>query len=350
MASIRKRGKRWQALVRFKGALPISKTFDRRSEAEAWARRQETSIDSDEGIERVRLGRSSGLLLRELLTRYRDQLVPLKKSADRETSAINVFLRERMCRLPAEAVTPDLLSTYRDRRLKEVKPASVCRTLAIVQHAYEVAQREWGLVVPRNPVKLVKRPRIANARVRRLMPGEITTLFAGLKRSRNKILKSAIELAIETGMRRSELLSMTWMDIDAGRRVVTLATSKNGHPRTIPLTARALATLKDLSRTSDRPLPISPNALRLAWERLRRRAGLSDLHFHDLRHEAISSFFERGLSLPEVALISGHRDPRMLLRYANMQVISVLSKLDSDTQPPQIEWRTQGDGLHVRAI
>ena len=228
MASIRKRGQRWQALVRLKGALPISKSFGHRSEAEAWARRQETAIDTDESIERVRLGLSSELTLRELLERYRDQVVPLKKSADRETSAIKVFLRERMCQLPAEAVTPEVLSTYRDRRLKEVKPASVCRTLAIVQHAYEVAQREWGVVMPRNPVKAVKRPRLTNARVRRLMSGDLEALLAGLKRSRNKLLKSAIQLAIETGMRRSELLAMTWADIDTGRCMVVLPTSKNG--------------------------------------------------------------------------------------------------------------------------
>jgi integrase len=327
VATIRKRGKRWQALVRLKGALPISKSFDRRAEAEAWARRQETSIERDESIERVRLGLSSNLTLGELLQRYRDQIVPLKKSADRETSAINVFLHERLCQLPAEAVNPEVLSSYRDKRLKEVKPASVCRTLAIIQHAYEVAQREWGLVLPRNPVKLVKRPRVVNARVRRLMPGDLEALLVALKRSRNKLLQAAIELAIETGMRRSELLAMTWADIDTSRRVVTLATSKNGHPRTVPLTMRALAVLEALPRTSERVLPLSANALRLAWERLRKRAGLRDLHFHDLRHEAISRFFELGLSMPQVALISGHRDPRMLLRYANLDVQDIVARL-----------------------
>jgi integrase len=96
---------------------------------------------------------------------------------------------------------------------------------------------------------------------------------------------------------------------------------------------KALAILEELPRTCDRALPISPNALRLAWERLRKRAGLSDLHFHDLRHEAISSFFERGLSLPEVALISGHRDPRMLLRYANMGIATIHQKLDATALP-----------------
>lgn len=73
--------------------------------------------------------------------------------------------------------------------------------------------------------------------------------------------------------------------------------------------------------------PLTGNAFRLAWERLRARAGLGDLHYNDLRHEAISRLFERGLSVPEVALISGHRDARMLFRYTHVQREQTLRKL-----------------------
>ena len=74
--------------------------------------------------------------------------------------------------------------------------------------------------------------------------------------------------------------------------------------------------------------PISANSLRLAWDRVKRRAGVDDLHFHDLRHEAISRFFEQGLSVPEVSLISGHRDPRMLFRYTHLKAADVAAKLN----------------------
>jgi len=72
---------------------------------------------------------------------------------------------------------------------------------------------------------------------------------------------------------------------------------------------------------------MSANAFRLSWERVRKRAGISDLHFHDLRHEAISRFFELGLSVPEVALISGHRDARMLFRYTHPMRETILKQL-----------------------
>ena len=78
-----------------------------------------------------------------------------------------------------------------------------------------------------------------------------------------------------------------------------------------------------------RLFPMSANALRLAWERLKRRAGIRDLRFHDLRHEAISRFFEMGLSIPEVSLISGHKDVRMLLRYTHLRPADVAQKLNS---------------------
>ena len=103
-----------------------------------------------------------------------------------------------------------------------------------------------------------------------------------------------------------------------------------GTPRVIPLSSKALTTLLGTPRgISERVYEVSPNAIRLAWERLRNRVGIENLHFHDLRHEAISRFFELGLSIPEVALISGHRDPRMLFRYTHLRAEDVAEKIHS---------------------
>ena len=76
------------------------------------------------------------------------------------------------------------------------------------------------------------------------------------------------------------------------------------------------------------PFSMSANAVRLAWEKLKIKGSIKDLHFHDLRHEAISRLFEKGLSIPEVALISGHRDVRMLFRYTHLKAEDVLNKID----------------------
>ena len=128
-------------------------------------------------------------------------------------------------------------------------------------------------------------------------------------------------------MRRSEILSLTWENVDIQNGTCYLPMTKNGSPRTVPLTSKALRIAKSLPQNSELVFPISSNAVRLSWDRLRSRAGINDLRFHDLRHEAISRFFERGLSIAEVALISGHKDPRMLFRYTHLRAEDVAKKL-----------------------
>ena len=129
-------------------------------------------------------------------------------------------------------------------------------------------------------------------------------------------------------MRRGEILGLTWDNIDLKRRTAFLPLTKNGSSREVPLSTKAVSILQQQqTRTDTHPFPVNSNAFRLAWDRLRSRAGINDLRFHDLRHEAISRFFEMKLTIPEVALISGHKDVKMLFRYTHLKVDSVVSKL-----------------------
>jgi integrase len=125
--------------------------------------------------------------------------------------------------------------------------------------------------------------------------------------------------------------------VDLQARTAHLQQTKNGESRTVPLSAAALAILETRERPaeSDVVFPATGNAVRLAWERLKKRAGVDDLRFHDLRHEAISRFFEHGLSMPEVSAISGHKDPRMLMRYTHLRAQDIAGKL-SDMGPPEL--------------
>jgi integrase len=144
-------------------------------------------------------------------------------------------------------------------------------------------------------------------------------------------------MAIETGMRRGELLAIQWKHVNFDSGVLHIPITKTGKPRSIPLTDRAreiLTERKSLPGTDARyAFPISANAFRLAWERCKRRAerdgcsGISELRFHDLRHEAVSRFFEMGLNTAEVALISGHKDMRMLFRYTHLKPEDIVAKL-----------------------
>ena len=164
-------------------------------------------------------------------------------------------------------------------------------------------------------------------RERRLRPGELEKLIEAAQSCRNPYVIPIIHLAVETGMRRGEIISIQWDHLDLEKRTLLIPHTKNGYARTIPLTTTAVGILEEVHKIEERVFPITANAFRLNWERVKRRAGIEDLHFHDLRHEAISRFFEMGLNAPEVALISGHRDMRMLFRYTHLRAEDVARKL-----------------------
>lgn len=332
MAVVRQRGDKWQAIVRRKGYGQLTRSFTTKRDAETWARQQEIALD------RAELPVSTNVLkdmtLRDLLTRYRNEVSSRKRSREMEQRWIDGFLRHRMVDKSLAAIRPEDFSAYRDERLKEAVPSTVSRMLVILQHAYEVARRDWGLPIPVNPVRQVRKPGYGAPRERRLTSGELERLLGACSAKRTPYLAPLVLLALETAMRRGELLAMRWSDINWERNTIRIPITKNGHARTIPLSPQGREVLVRLggcvgldARAAETVFPQGANALRLSWDRLCRRAGVTDLHFHDLRHEAISRFFEKGLSVPEVALISGHRDYRMLARYTHMNAELVAQKL-----------------------
>jgi integrase len=325
MPTIRKRGQTWQAQVRRAGFPSLTKSFAARGDALAWAREKERSIDRAELPADIK--ELKRLTVADLLKRYEQEITPRKRGAIFERSRIRQLLAHRMSRTTLSNLSGATVSQYRDDRLKLVKPSSVRRELVILRHVFEVARREWGLPIRENPFKHISLPRDARPRERRLLGGDEGRLYGALGSRSAWYLRPFLILLIETGMRRGELLSIRWRDVDFGTNTVQILKTKNGHPRRIPLTPTAQRTLQSLTQRDERVFPVTANAIRLAWERLRTRAGLPDLRLHDLRHEAVSRFFELGLSTPEVALISGHRDPRMLARYTHLRPELIARKL-----------------------
>jgi hypothetical protein len=197
MATIRRLRGRWQAMVRRRGVPPRCKSFDKRTDATRWARELEAEADRSGWVADTRLAEKT--TLGELLTRYRDQVSPTKRSAHTEKSRINAILRRPIThRMLAKLSSADV-ATYRDERLKDVAPATVVRELNTLSHAIEIALREWGLWLPRNPVKMVRRPTVPQGRKRRLEDGEEERLLAACDRGRTPLLKQLVILAIETG-------------------------------------------------------------------------------------------------------------------------------------------------------
>jgi integrase len=327
MATIRLLRGRWQAQVRRKGVPPRAKSFDKRSEAIAWSRGIESEADRSGWLADTRIAERT--TLSELLKRYCAEITPAKRSASSEASRIGALTRRDICHRTLAKLTSAHIASYRDERLQSVAPATVIRELNTISHCIEVAQGEWGLFLPRNPAKAVRRPSTPRGRQRRLKDGEEARLLQAAETGRNPWLRPLIVLAIETAMRRGELVELRWDHVDLQKRTAHLPVTKNGESRDIPLSQRATATLQALfnERSDERVFPMTGNAVRLAWEHLRERAGCPDLHFHDLRHEAVSRLFERGLNIAEVSTISGHKELRMLQRYTHLRAVDLVQRL-----------------------
>jgi integrase len=329
MATITKRPSgKWQAIIR-KDRKSRSRTFTKRADAIKWAREAEVSAERGELHQQAHQPTTEhNMTVRQVLEKYRDEVTTQKRCAANERYAINGFLRSSLASVRLDKLTSVRVTRYRDQRLERMKPATVVRELGWLQHAIDIAMSDWGQQLPDgNPVKQVRRPKINNRRERRLQAGEWERLLDAVHDERTPLMKPLLKLALATGMRRGELLGMHWQHVDLQRRTVFLPKTKNGQARTVPLSPDAVRTIETLPRDDARCFPMTGNAVRLAFERIRRRAGITDLTFHDIRHEAILRFVERGLSLAQVQMISGHRDLRMLLRYTHLAVDDIVHAL-----------------------
>ena len=322
MGSIRQRNNKFQAQVRREGVSPVSKTFSKKKDAIVWVRGLEARIDAGE----THVVAPKAITLGDLLKRYSEEITPLKKGRDPELRRLKRLLRDNISSTPLSKLSGPKLVTFRDRRMGDgIRAAQY--DLVLIRHCLNIARREWGVSLPSNPVNDIRVPNGIRHRERRLEEGEYEKLKVAAESCRNLLLWPVIEFALATAMRRSEILSLEWSNIDLGNGIATLPNTKNGKHRRVPLSPSALETLKQLPHKADQAFKTTDYAIRQGWDRLVRRAGIENLKFHDLRHEAISLLFEHGLNLPEVSLISGHRDPRMLFRYTHLRADDIKDKL-----------------------
>lgn len=328
MATIRRLRGRWQAQVRRKGLKPRAKSFDSKSGAERWARSLEAELDRYGMFADTRVAEQ--MTLKELLERYLTEVTPQKRSAHTETVRIRALLKRPMMYRTLALLAPSDVAAYRDERLQTVATSTVLKELNTIGHAIEIGRKEWGVNLPQNPCRMIRRPKAPRGRDRRLQPGEEEQLLAAADMGRSPWMRPLIVLAIETAMRSGEMLGLEWSDIDLEQRIAHLDLTKNGESRDIPLSRRALQALAELAqlRCDDRVIPTTKSAVGQAWLHLRARAGSQDLRFHDLRHEAVTRLLERGFNVIETATISGHKELRMLQRYSHLKAIDLVDRLN----------------------
>lgn len=332
MASFRKRDSgRWQVQVRKKGYPTQTKSFRSKAAGARWVRSIEYEMDQGLFVSR---NEAETTTVGELLDRYLIEYTADKKGAGPEACRIRMLLRHPLAKRFIASVRGLDMARYRDERLKTVSADSVRRELTILSQLFEVSRKEWGIFV-QNPVREIKLPKKGKARDRRLQDAENgsdseeSRLFAACRHCRNPYLLPIVRFALETAMRQGEIVRLRWQHVSMARRTAFLPETKNGQPRTVPLSSVAVEVLKALPRSIHGEVfpGVTTEAVKKAFIRATRRAKIEDFHFHDLRHEATTRLFERGLNIIEVSSITGHEDLQMLRRYTHLRAEDLAKKL-----------------------
>ncbi len=329
MASFIRRNGRWTARIRKTGYPETTQTFSNKASALQWTQ----TVESDpERFLSKELSKDYQLkTVGDLLRRYGREITPTKKGRDKEKYRLRILQRSALSGVSLSELKTHHITRFREDRLKEVSAGTVLKDLGLLSAVINTGRTEWGLeyVLRANPVSLISKPKTPKSRDRRLEVGELERLLSACT-SPNPWFRSVVLFAIETGMRRGEILSLTWEHVHLDKRYVHLPDTKNGDSRNVPLSPQALELLGDLPRNirGDQVVfPLHYEALKSAWRRACARAGINGLRFHDLRHEATSRFFEKGLNVMEVAAITGHKDLRMLQRYTHLRAGDLARKL-----------------------
>ncbi len=326
MASFRQHGNGWQARVRRKGTPDQTKSFLSLQDAHKWARSVEIEIDRGTYVDTSNAQKTT---MAELIERYIEDVLPRMKGEIEDRIRLNAIKKHPACKIRVSNLTPTVMGKYRDERLTKVSSGTVIRELAYLSSIINHARREWGINID-NPIRMVRKPQSPQGRDRILSTSERRALLVAVKPAgrRNVWLEPVVKFALETAMRRGELLSLRWNNIDLNRRTALLETTKNGERRLVPLSSSAIDILNNLPRhIGGEVFPVSACALAAMFNRAIVRAGISNFRFHDLRHTAITDLAKKLPNLLELSAVSGHKSLKMLQRYYHPNAEELAQKL-----------------------
>jgi len=225
-------------------------------------------------------------------------------------------------------VTSEMVSDYRDERLKKVKPATVYQELSLMRRMFNIARKEWKWTKDNPVADLSFSVGNKNARDRWLTIDEERNL---LEKATNPIwLRPLLIAALHTGMRKGEILNLSWTHVDFTRKLIMVVKSKNGEKRSIPMSNTLFQTLQSIKvrDISGKVIPISDRSLRVAFGSALEKSGIQDFRFHDLRHTFATRLVQNGVDLYKVKELLGHKTLAMATRYAHHYPESLRSSIE----------------------
>ncbi|MFP3385728.1 tyrosine-type recombinase/integrase [Tritonibacter sp. SIMBA_163] len=320
MATFRKTKTGWRAEVARAG-VRASKVFPSKREAQDWASRKEYEILNGSKI-------SAKMKLRDLFERYAREVSSKKRGYKWEALRLNRWGQYDLGDKSLSELSPADFAAWRDSRLQKVAPSTVRREMTLMGSVFSVARREWGLIGD-SPLTDVRKPQEATARDRLPTSAELERLELSAGNDLNNATARAFHaflFAGETAMRAGEIVGMKWEHIDLERRVVDLPMTKNGTSRQVPLSRRAVELLEVLPE-SDPVFALDSRQLDVLWRKVRDRAAVEGLTFHDSRHWAITQLAKK-LDVMDLARMVGHRNVNQLLTYYNESAEDLAKRLD----------------------
>ncbi len=313
----------YRVQIRRRGFPPVTATFERKTDADQWARETESDMSRRRYFPQHEAERRT---LADLVDR---QLLSVKVDRPHDYDRQRVILdwwKAKLGEYSLSAVTPEVIGRYRDllQTEKGMSPGTVNRYLSVLSKSYSNAIKEWHWVSD-NPLVRVTKKKEPKGLVRYLSDDERSALLKACRESKFRPLYLIVLFALTTGMRRGELLGLRWQDVDLDRRVAVLHNTKNGDRRSVPIVPEVAELLRehgkvrklenDLVFASQGRDPIWPDK---HWYRALKAAKIKDFRFHDLRHTAASYLAMSGATVPELAAVLGHRTLQMVKRYAHL--------------------------------
>ena len=321
VGTIEKRKGQFQARVR-KGPYrrnALTKTFTSRVEAKKWIRDIESKLDKSDWIVKQNTTYPS---LKGLMNQYLSEVSKHKASYQTDINNFKTFsLLFEDLNIPINKLNARMFARFRDRYMESHKASTYQRLMSSIKHMWKVARTEWEYPLE-NLLEKVRTPKRGNPRDRRLSIEEYNKILYG--NHTDYEFRNLILLVLATGLRLGEISGIQREHIDGN--TLLIPKRKNGDTNVkVPLSDKALLVLKNM----ELPIKLKKRGIQIKWQRLMKRYEIKDLHFHDLRHEAISKYLENGVSIQDVQVLSGHRDIRVLMRvYANLRPKEVASKLN----------------------
>ncbi|MFZ4877041.1 tyrosine-type recombinase/integrase [Janthinobacterium sp. Mn2066] len=325
MPTIRKKGEgQYHVQIRKRGYPIQTKTFTKEIDAKRWATIIESEMERGVFVSRTE---AEATLVKDVLQRFATEVLPTKRSEQSDKSRIKTLI-EAFGDYRLASLNSTQVARFRDQRLKVVGPQSVIHEINLLNRVLKTATMDWGIALPGGlPTTQVRKPAKPHGRDRRVTEEELTKI---LEATSSVELRTIVTLAVETGMRRSELASLSWNEINLTKKTAYLPKTKTDVPRTVPLSEAAIIVLKDFGIKSEGNIfSLRAESISQAFERACKphRANIVGLRFHDLRHEATSRLFEKGLNVMEVATITGHKTLDMLKRYTHLRAEDLAKKI-----------------------